>query len=73
MASPPIKFVHKNDIEWIIQLWLAIHGGDPAPDAHGNFSERVVAGAASQLIKALSVRLPAAHAKAVTAALAAGH
>lgn len=23
---------HERDLEWIIALWKAIHGGDPAPD-----------------------------------------
>jgi photosystem II stability/assembly factor-like uncharacterized protein len=28
---PPLA--HKPDFRWLIELWLAIHGGDPAPDA----------------------------------------
>jgi hypothetical protein len=24
---------HAPDIRWLIELWLAIHGGDPAPNA----------------------------------------
>jgi hypothetical protein len=31
IVVPPIAY--KPDIYWIIHLWLAIHGGDPAPDA----------------------------------------
>jgi hypothetical protein len=27
-----IIFTHERDAAWIIALWLAIHGGDPAPD-----------------------------------------
>ena len=23
---------HEVDVAWLITLWLAIHGGDPAPD-----------------------------------------
>jgi hypothetical protein len=30
--SPKILLAHVNDAEWIIALWLAIHGGDPAPE-----------------------------------------
>jgi hypothetical protein len=29
----PGPFVHAPDPRWLIRLWLAIHGGDPAPDA----------------------------------------
>nr|WP_295660670.1 hypothetical protein [Polymorphobacter sp.] len=64
MSLRPVKqitAVHKNDIEWIISLWLAIHGGDPVPERIG-----VEVG---NIIKGLSVHLPAAQAKAVTAAL----
>jgi len=32
MATPILKFAHIPDIAWIIALWKAIHGGDPAPD-----------------------------------------
>lgn len=28
----PIYLAHELDAAWIIALWLAIHGGDPAPD-----------------------------------------
>lgn len=64
MAIRPVKqitAIHKNDIEWIISLWLAIHGGDPV-------NERVTA-VASDIIRGLAAHLPAAQAKAVTAAL----
>lgn len=32
---PPHEYVlaHELDAAWIIALWLAIHGGDPAPEA----------------------------------------
>ena len=71
MASPPIKMIHKNDIEWIIQLWHAIHGGDPAPEKLGTISERSVHNAAMQTIRALAPHLGAEKAKAVINAL--GH
>lgn len=32
MSIPQIKLAHEPDAAWIIALWLAIHGGDPAPD-----------------------------------------
>lgn len=66
MSVAPVKSiraVHKNDIEWIIELWLRIHGGDPVPDA--------IHSSVSQIIRGLAPHLPAAQAKAVTAAL--GH
>jgi len=28
---PDLVADHAPDIQWIIALWLAIHGGDPAP------------------------------------------
>ena len=28
----PIYLAHELDAAWIIALWLAIHGGDPAPE-----------------------------------------
>jgi hypothetical protein len=39
---------HELDAAWLIALWLAIHGGDPAQ------SEGDVAAAAGQMIAALS-------------------
>jgi hypothetical protein len=37
--SPPLTFLlpqeviaHRRDAAWLIELWLAIHGGDPVPD-----------------------------------------
>ncbi len=69
MASPPIKFIHQNDIKWIIQLWLAKHGGDPAPDAE--IPAREISQAASTIIQKLTAHLDPAKAKAVNAAL--GH
>jgi hypothetical protein len=32
MSSRPIYLAHELDAAWIIALWLAIHGGDPAPE-----------------------------------------
>ena len=63
----PIVAIHRNDPEWIIALWLAIHGGDPAPHLSAQATER----AATDAIRALSAHLGAAQAKAVNAAL--GH
>ena len=61
----PIVGIHKKDIEWIISLWLAIHGGDPAPEISAAKAELV----ATEVIRGLASRLPAAKAKAVEAAL----
>jgi hypothetical protein len=68
MARRPITAIHKNDPGWIIALWLAIHGGDPAPEHIG---QAEVSRAATAIIRELAQHLDAAHAKAVTAAL--GH
>jgi hypothetical protein len=62
----PIVAIHKNDPQWIIALWLAIHGGDPAPDT---ISERQVDVIAVNAIRSLAAYLPAAKAKAVAEAL----
>ena len=62
----PIVAIHKKDPEWIIALWLAIHGGDPAPE----ISAQKAQVAAGEAIKALATRLPAAQQKAVVSALA---
>ena len=32
MSVRPIYLAHELDAAWIIALWLAIHGGDPAPE-----------------------------------------
>lgn len=65
---PPRKIVatHIKDVEWIISLWLAIHGGDPAPTV---ISEAEAAKAAAGLIRAAAAHLPAEQQKAVVAAL----
>jgi hypothetical protein len=65
-ANKPIVAIHKNDPHWIISLWLAIHGGDPAPEV---ISERQVDVTAISAIRALAAYLPAAKAKAVAEAL----
>lgn len=32
MSVRPIYLAHELDAAWIIALWVAIHGGDPAPE-----------------------------------------
>jgi len=61
----PIVATHKKDIEWIISLWLAIHGGDPVPEISAAKAEQI----AAEVIRGLSARLPPAKQKAVVAAL----
>lgn len=63
----PIVGIHKNDPEWIIALWLAIHGGDPGPEINSQKAQQV----AGEAIRALAARLAPAQQKAVVAAL--GH
>ena len=60
--------IHKNDPQWIIALWLAIHGGDPAPDG---ISMHKAEEAATSAIRALTPYLSAAKQKAIAAAV--GH
>ncbi len=66
---PPKNIVatHVKDIEWIISLWFAIHGGDPAPKEVLTAAEAQKATAG--MIRAAAVHLPAAQQKAVVAAL----
>ncbi len=71
MAIRPITAIHTNDPAWIIALWLAIHGGDPAPDQHGAISAEKAKIAAASAIRALAAHLDPAQAKAVVSAL--GH
>jgi hypothetical protein len=61
----PIVGIHKNDPEWIIALWLAIHHGDPAPEISAQKAEL----AAKEAIRALAARLGAIQQKAVVSAL----
>jgi hypothetical protein len=69
MAHKPIVATHVKDIEWIISLWFAIHGGDPAPEVRGELTAKQAQLAAAGLIRAAAVHLDPAHAKAVTAAM----
>ncbi len=71
MASPPMRLIHKNDIQWIIELWHRIHGGDPVPEKIGTLNDRQIQMAATQLIQQIAVHLDPAKAKAVNAAI--GH
>jgi len=71
MAIKPITGIHTNDPAWIIALWLAIHGGDPAIDQHGVISAEKAKVAAAGAIRALAAHLDPVQAKAVVAAL--GH
>ena len=61
----PLVFTHKNDPQWIIELWLKIHGGDPVPEV------RQVGKTTAEIIRALAPHLDAGKEKAVLAAL--GH
>ncbi|HEY2132371.1 MAG TPA: hypothetical protein VGH36_05260 [Acetobacteraceae bacterium] len=65
-AVRQIVGIHVKDIEWIIALWFAIHGGDPAPELLSPVQAQT---AAAGLIRAAAAHLPAAKAKAVVAAL----
>jgi hypothetical protein len=66
-AARQIVGIHVKDIEWIIALWFAIHGGDPAPE---HLSPAQTQTAAAGLIRAAAAHLDPAKAKAVAAAVA---
>ena len=61
----PIVAIHRNDPEWIIALWLAIHGGDPGPEISAVKAEA----AAAEVIRSMAGMLGGARQKAVEAAL----
>jgi hypothetical protein len=65
---PPKKIVatHVKDVEWIIALWFAIHGGDPPPH---EVLTTVEAEKAAAELRAAAAHLPAAKQKAVVTAL----
>lgn len=63
----PIVAIHRNDPAWIIALWLAIHGGDPAPE----ISVEKARALSADVIRSLAANLDPAKGKAVVAAL--GH
>jgi hypothetical protein len=67
MPSKKIVATHVKDIEWIISLWFAIHGGDPAP--HEVLTAAEVERAAVGMIRAVAAHLPANQQKGVVAAL----
>jgi hypothetical protein len=60
-----ITAIHAKDPAWIIALWIAIHGGDPAPQ----ISAQKATKAAMNAIRALAAHLDPVKAKAVVAAL----
>ena len=33
MPTPDARFIPGLDVAWIIELWRAVHGGDPSPEA----------------------------------------
>ncbi|TVV73182.1 hypothetical protein [Sphingomonas solaris] len=60
----PIRLIHDNDPAWIIELWLRIHDGRPAPVT----AERINK-AALEALRALSAHLEPGKQRAVKAAL----
>ena len=60
-----IVLAHEPDAAWIIALWKAIHGGDPAPEISAQRAEF----AATEAIRGLASRLSLSKQKAVEAAL----
>lgn len=60
-----ITAIHAKDPSWIIALWIAIHGGDPAPQVSAKKANK----AAMAIIRAVAAHLDPAKAKALAAAL----
>ena len=69
MAPKIGTLAHAQDPAWLIALWLAIHGGDPAP-IEGVVSQEIQEGAALRAIAALSEALDQTSRDAVKHAIA---
>jgi len=46
--------IHVQDVEWLIELWFRIHGGDPARRAEIDASTVLLAGALSARLTELN-------------------
>ena len=69
MAPKIGTLAHAQDPAWLIALWLAIHGGDPAP-IEGVVAQEIQEGAALRAIAALSEALDQTSRDAVQHAIA---
>jgi hypothetical protein len=56
MNLQELTLAHEPDVAWIVALWLAIHGGDPGPEAAVEIDETT-----ALLATALSARLAEKH------------
>lgn len=65
-----MRLAHERDAAWLIALWLAIHGGDPAPKEGEVVSSRLQEAAALNAIAALAEGLDEVTRQAVVYALA---
>jgi len=65
-----ITLTHERDAAWLIALYLAIHGGDPAPDEGKVVEHEVQQGAAIRAIIALTQALDQGARTAVQEAIA---
>ncbi len=63
-----IELIHERNASWLIALWFAVHGGDPAPG--GLVSRESFEGAALGAIEALSAALDVKTMEAVHHAIA---
>jgi hypothetical protein len=69
MASE-IRMTHERDAAWLIALYLAIHGGDPAPRQGQVVTHTLQQGAAARAIAAIAQGLDERARKAVLLAVA---
>lgn len=69
-AIKDIRLTHERDAAWLVALYLAIHGGDPAPKEGEIVARELQQGAALSAIAALSEVLDEKAREAVQHALA---
>lgn len=69
-AIKDIRLTHERDAAWLIALYLAIHGGDPAPPKQGVVAHELQQSAALSAIAVLTEGLDEKSREAVQHALA---
>ena len=69
MMKSEIRLAHERDAAWMIALYIAIHGGDPAPD--GVVTHRLAEAAAARAIASIAEGLHERAREAVLLAVAA--
>lgn len=69
-ATAELRLTHERDAAWLVALWLAVHGGDPAPEKGEVVGHGLQQAAALSAIAALATALDEKARKAVEHAVA---